>query len=101
MFKQRLFIQTVDGTSKSVFTRLGRALPKKLNPRATVDPSVEDMDARLVALLMAAMPERVRTQIYRMKGSECVVSVLCCMCATLNPGGEEESSSIVRFTWCL
>ena len=71
---------------------------RRINPSVKLDRSVEDVDARLVALLMVAVPERVRTQIYRMKGSGSVVDVLCCMYATLNPGGEEESSSIVTFT---
>ena len=70
----------------------------KVNPTQTVDPRMEEMDARLVALLMVAMPDRVKTQIYRMRGSESVVAVLCCMYVTLNPGGEEEASSIVKFT---
>ena len=59
---------------------------QKINPHGTVPPTMEDMDARLVALLMAAMPERVRTQIYRMKGSHSVVAVLCCMYVALNQG---------------
>ena len=57
-----------------------------MNPNSQVDPSVEEMDARLVALLMAAMPERIRTQLYRMKGSRSVLDLLCCMYVTLNPG---------------
>ena len=83
---------------RATFDEAFQYFSQRINPTKKVDPVWEDIDARLVALLMTAMPERVRTAIYRMKGSNSVLDVLCCMYATLNPGGDEESSSIVSFT---
>ena len=74
---------------------------RKINPQEEVDKAFEDMDARLVALLMAAMPERVRTQIYRMKGSNYVLDVLCCMYATLNPGVKKSLLVLLRLPGTL
>ena len=72
---------------RKAFQEAWTLFEKKINPTQAVDPAMEDMDARLVALLMAAMPERVRTQIYRVRGSTSVLDLLLLHVRFIEPRG--------------